>query len=83
MLLDIEERIDKDFHENALKAKRMLADFEAKWKLSSRISRCIVFMAQGDIYKMKDAIYKAEIDWRDVIQYAESELFEFNKPFVN
>lgn len=78
---DIKKRILKDFKSNASKAIDLVNDFEESFKLSPRICRCIVHLANGDIAKLKESIRHAEEDWRDVIAWAESVDLEFNKPF--
>ena len=81
MEVDIKEKIVKDFGNKAPEAVNLIEFFEAKSKLSPRVSRCIVHLANGDISELKKTIREAEIDWRDVIVSAETVDFEFNKPF--
>lgn len=81
MLDDIYKRIQQDFKASADEAFTLIERFENKTKLSPRITRCIIHLANGDIEGLKKAIRQAEADWRDVIILAENVDFEFNKPF--
>lgn len=81
MEIDIKNKLIKDFGNDGNKAIQILEEFEAKNNLSARVSRCIVFLAQGNVEELKKSIKQAETDWRDVINYAESKDFEFNFPF--
>ena len=58
---------------------------------SNRIIRCIIFLSEKNIEKVKENINLAKIDWRDIILLAEYEnnensepklIRDFNKPFV-
>ena len=58
---------------------------------SHRIIRCIIFLSENSIEKLKENINIAKIDWRDIILSAEYENNEknelilkrdFNKPFT-
>lgn len=81
MMVDILERVNKDFSESSNQAIEILSLFEDDMKLSPRITRCIIHLANGDISKLKYWIEEAKIDWRDIIGQAESFDFEFKKPF--
>ena len=59
---------------------------------SYRIIRCIIFLSESSLDKLKENINSAKIDWRDIILWAEYEYNEknepifkrdFNKPFKN
>ena len=59
---------------------------------SSRIIRCIIYLSENSIEKLRENINSAKIDWRDIILWAEYENDEknepklkrdFNKPFIN
>ena len=78
---DIEKRIMHDFGTNASEAVILMEAFETKNKLSPRVSRCIIHLAEGDIDKLKNNIKVAECDWRDVIMWAEPVPLCYNKPF--
>ena len=82
MEIDLHKRIAKDFGNESSIAVNLLSAFEVRYKLSPRISRCIIHLAKGDINKLKIVIENAETDWRDVITAAESFDFEFNRPFI-
>jgi hypothetical protein len=59
---------------------------------SNRIVRCLIFLSENSVDKLKENINLAKIDWRDIILWAEYENNEknevifkrdFNKPFHN
>ena len=77
---DIEKKVFKDFKEG-LTALTYLNEFEVKNDFSARVTRCIVFRSKGDLESLKLNIKIAELDWRDIIYYAEEFDFQFNDPF--
>ena len=81
MLPDIKNRIAKDFGGNGRDAINIVAKFEKNNKLSPRVSRSVVVLAQGDIEKLRSAVSDAENDWQNVIESAERRPFELNSPF--
>jgi hypothetical protein len=72
---DIIEKISRDFknHDEAELALTVLTDFvEENQDISNdRILRCMVFVANGDIATLEQAIELAKIDYRDLIVWAE------------
>ena len=78
---DIEIKINSMFGVESTRAKKILKEFEKEQGLSPRISRCIVYLSEGSISKMQQAINDAKIDWRDIIMDAETVDFEYNEPF--
>ena len=80
---DIEEKIARDFGSNYLVAISLLEAFETDAGLSPRISRCIVYLAKGNLSELEVFIQNAKYDWRDVILRAETIPFEYNRPFKN
>lgn len=90
---DIKERIELDFKNRALETIEILnnAIINTQYLNSPRIIRCILFLAEGDIEKLKRNIQAAKEDPRDVMLWAEyinlSELHkikrvrDFNKTF--
>lgn len=82
MEIDIKNKIEKDFENKSSKAIKLLDKFERENDLSARVSRCIVHLSQGNIDKLKSNIKLAEEDWRDIIDIAEENCFEFNEPFM-
>ena len=72
---DIWGKVNKDFEtpEEAALALSVLADFvDQNQELSSdRIVRCIVFVANGDLTRLENAIDLAKKDYRDLIVWAE------------
>ncbi len=72
---DIEEKINRDFKppdETAL-VLSVLGDFADRHPDLSidRILRCIVFVADGDMNTLEQAIDLAKLDYRDLIVWAE------------
>lgn len=78
---DIENRIKMDFVNQAQEALELLRNFEQESNFGPRVSRCIVHLSQGNMQKLKETIKQAQIDWRDVIYWAETITYEFNDPF--
>lgn len=78
---DIQKKIEYDFGKDADIAKELLEIFEKNNDLSPRISRCIIFLSNGEIEKLKMYIQLANEDWRDVIDIASEYDKDFNKPF--
>jgi len=72
---DILGKVNKDFEtpEEAALALSVLADFLVQnQELSSdRLVRCIVFVANGDLNRLEQAIDLAKKDYRDLIVWAE------------
>lgn len=72
---DIWGKVNKDFEtpEEAALALSVLADFaDQNRELSSdRILRCIVFLANGDLDRLEEALDLAKKDYRDLIVRAE------------
>lgn len=53
---------------------------------SDRLSRCAVFLAQGSVAKLQEAVMLGKKDYRDLIMAAEYDSFhirlrDFNRPF--
>ncbi len=49
---------------------------------SNRIIRCIIFLSENNIEKLKENINLAKIDWCDIILWAEYENNERNEPIL-
>ncbi|WP_340064648.1 hypothetical protein [Ascidiimonas aurantiaca] len=81
MEIDIKNKIEKDFGDKTSKAIKLLENFEKENDVSPRVSRCIIYLADGNIDKLKANIKTAEDDWRDIIDIAEESNFESNKAF--
>jgi hypothetical protein len=92
---DIQQRIINDFKDSSDKAIEIL-DFaisQTDYLKTDRIIRCIVFLANGDIDKLKKFIDNAIFDTRDVMFWAEynnrnsfqnaKRIRDFNKTFDN
>ena len=90
---DIREKIESDFGNKASEVYRILDDAISKtdYLNHNRIIRCILFLAERDIEKLKKNIQTAEYDPRDVMLWAEyfnrgqehnpKRIRDFNKPF--
>ena len=90
---DITQQIKLDFNDLADKVIEILKDAISKtdYLKTDRIIRCIIFLANGDIDKMKKYIDNAIFDPRDVMLWAEYEklydtlshkrIRDFNKTF--
>lgn len=83
------EYADKDHQEYITHALVQYAD---KWQLEgARVPRCILFLAEGDFASFKEYLNSAEVDWRDVIYWAENDgdfknhkvkqVYDFNRTF--
>jgi hypothetical protein len=88
---DIKERIESDFGDKALEVVRIFdeAISNAEYLNLSRIIRCILFLSEKDIGKLRKNIAVATYDPRDVMFWAEYinrdkspvRIRDFNKPF--
>ncbi len=90
---DIHERIESDFGDKASEVIRILDDaiLKADYLNHNRIIRCILFLADKDIEKLKRNIDTATYDPRDVMLWAEytnqgqganiKRIRDFNKSF--
>ena len=90
---DILTQIKHQFGENHKKVIEILENelSENDFLNSNRIIRCLIFLSEKNIEKVKENINLAKIDWRDIIFLAEYEsneksepklIRDFNKPFV-
>jgi len=70
---DIKDRIESDFGDRAPEVIKIFNDALAKtdYLNDSRIVRCIIFLADGDIEKIKKNIEVAIYDPRNVMFWAE------------
>ncbi len=73
MQTDIYQKIQSDFGVSAPSVMQALdeLDAESKGLVSPRLIRALVYLAQGDLEKLKKAIATARTDWRDVLLQAE------------
>lgn len=73
MAVDIFQKIEKDFGKDAKLAHKEFEILDAKTKglISDRLFRAIVYLAEGNIDKLKMYIEMARVDWRDVLWQAE------------
>lgn len=73
MAIDIFQKIESDFGENANEIHEALKVLDAKTKgmIGNRVIRSIVFLAQGDVALFHEKVKLAQIDWRDVLTQAE------------
>lgn len=73
MQTDIYQKIQSDFgaHSPSVIQAFDELDAESKGLVSPRLIRALVYLAQGDLEKLKKAIALARKDWRDVLLQAE------------
>lgn len=91
--IDIKKRISEKFVQNSDKVYKLFEEASNKYDYleNSRIIRCILFLSENDIEKLKKYIEIAIYDPRDVMLWAEYENIEdlentkrirdFNKTF--
>ena len=87
---DIEVRILADFHGSEREEARgilELVDAELGGGEHPRISRCILFLANGDMNRLVHYADRALLDPRDVMAWSEYDehdqrLRDFNQPFA-
>lgn len=79
--VDILQRLELDFKDLADSALKILLDAVNKtdYLENDRIIRCIIFLAKGNIEKLKSNIYIAKGDPRDIMLYAEYENLDDNE----
>jgi hypothetical protein len=79
---DIQQQIELDFNDMSAKAIEILGDAISKtdYLKTDRVIRCILFLSNGDIDKLRKFIDNATFDTRDVMLWAEYEKLdgEFN-----
>ncbi|MDY6994679.1 MAG: hypothetical protein SVR94_19005 [Pseudomonadota bacterium] len=92
---DIKQRIETDFNEKSDEAFEILSNAvsETDYLKTDRVIRCIIFLANGDLDKLRKYIDNALFDTRDVMFWAEYEkpfkiskhkrVRDFNKTFEN
>lgn len=90
MTKDIFQKIEKDFGKDAKRVHKEFEILDAKTngQLFDRLIRAIVYLAKGDIDKLKMYIEMSQVDWRDVLWQAEYDspddpkrYRDFNKSF--
>ena len=82
MEIDIINKIKNSFGVESEQAIEILDSFEKTQNLSPRVTRCIVVLADGRLDELKKRIDEAKIDWRDIIDQAEEEPFQYKTPFL-
>lgn len=70
---DIQNRIQSDFRENTLEATKILEEAVSKndYLNHNRIIRCIIYLSEKRIDRLKEAVIQATGDPRDVMLWAE------------
>ena len=68
---DIKIEIQKLFKQRSKDAIQLIQKQFADIKMSNRIIRCVIFLADGDLEKLEHFIDIAKTDYRDVIFMAE------------
>ena len=75
MQRDIKDKMAKDFGAD-LEAARQLVDVcvpGSAGSLDGRLLRAVLFLANGDLTKLEEAVAGCLLDWRDVLFVAEYE----------
>ena len=68
---DVSARIDADFAQDRVhEVRAILLNYDAT---ASRMHRCMLHLAEGDLEKLKQVVADAHTDYRDVILAAEYE----------
>ena len=71
---DITSKIRKDFGDEFEIAFKALENYaRTNPREGHRLYRCIIYVAHGNIERMREAIDLARIDYRDLIMWAEYE----------
>jgi hypothetical protein len=88
---DIEDQIEHDFGQQSNQLRALLLSYlKTLDKEVDRVLRCIVFLAKGHLDTLREMIAAAQLDYRDVIFWADyedhagansSQVRDFNKPF--
>ncbi len=82
---DIAAKIAMDFGEGSLAGVALALAPLDEAKTGPRIVRCVVFLANGDMSKLRHFVGQAVKDYRDVIYWAEYDpagrTRDFNQPF--
>ena len=87
---DIKIEIQKSFKQRSKDAIELIQKQLADTKMSNRIIRCVIFLADGDLEKLEYYIDLAKTDYRDVIFMAEyidhnskhpKQIRDFNRSF--
>ena len=76
---DIAARISVEFGAHAAEALEYL-EAEPALDTSSRVLRCVVFLAKGNIEELQAMVRAARADFRDVIFWAEYERHASQRP---
>ena len=92
---DIIQKIRSDFKDSSGKAIELLQEniSRKEYLKTDRVIRCILYLASGDLAKLKEYIEVAIYDTRDVMYWAEyinrdpgqkpRRIRDFNKTFTN
>lgn len=85
---DIYRKIEIDFKDNlqAVIEQIEILDTDGKGLINDRLLRAMVFVANGDIERLKQIVTLARTDYRDVLWQAEYDagekrVYDFNKSF--
>lgn len=85
---DIVRRIASEFAADRIAVATEILESCAELKESARVQRCVVHLARGDLDKLREYAHAAEVDYRDVIWWAEYDggetvLRDLNQPFAD
>ena len=87
---DIQTKLETDFKNDLNFAYSISEDFLKSSRESIRTTRCLVFLANGDLSMLKKLVKQGRCDYRDIIFWAEyvnhsgskpKRVRDFNKPF--
>ncbi len=90
LLEDIQKQIQKSFKLESEEATRMNFEDFVENRESGRILRCVLFLAEGSLERLRYYIEVVNTDYRDVIFWAEyvdlkseqpRRVRDFNRPF--
>ncbi len=78
---DILDKINRDFNNEEEYIIRILKSLKTELNVGDRVVRCVLHLSKGSLKKFTKTVQLARIDWRDVIDDAETVDFQFNEPF--
>ncbi len=68
LLTDISRAIERQYAGEQLSARRIVAEIE---RLGPRVVRCVIYLARGDLQRLRYYTQQALLDPRDVMHWAE------------
>jgi len=74
---DVLDKVHREFDSEQDYVIRILESLKAELEVSDRFVRCVLHLSRGNLDKFNKALEMVRIDWRDIINTAESYPFEF------